>query len=231
MSVRVSGSLTPADARLPETYTSLEDVVGEMIAPPVSGITVLHGEDDAAFADLAGDVLDLVADDITVTTAPDADAALERFGEDGRRRYADDAAVEFLKTDGVIDLVDEPMTEFLHPDDQERAVERFESPIREVESAPEIEYRIRTVEGTTKRVTLVRARPPPGRDGRTGRRPDERVGRQLPARRATTPRPHRTATPPPNASAPSSTANGTQNSHEPLPPNERISATGAPRSS
>jgi len=230
-----------------------------MTAPATSDIGVLHVDDDPAFADLAGEMLDLVAEDMAVTTAPDADAALERldeeridcvvsdydmpgldglellqavretypdlpfilftgkgseeiaseaisagvsdylqkgsgrdcyemlakrvrdaveryrseeryhnlidtapvpvllFGEDRRLRYANDAAIEFFEAEGSAGLVDEPMTGFLHPDDRERAVERFESRIREGESAPEIEYRLRTVEGATKRVVLASA--------------------------------------------------------------------------
>jgi PAS domain S-box-containing protein len=53
-----------------------------MSAPAAGDIRVLHVEDDPAFADLTGNMLERVADDIAVVTAPDAEAALERLDEE-----------------------------------------------------------------------------------------------------------------------------------------------------
>ena len=230
-----------------------------MTASVTGDIMVLHVDDDPAFLDLAGDMLDLVAADMTVTTAPGADAALERldeeridcvvsdydmpgrdglellqavremypglpfilftgkgseeiaseavsagvsdylqkgsgrdcyemlakrvrdavdrhrteeryhnlidtapvpvllFGRDWRLRYANDAAIAFLGGDCMGDLAGKPMPSFLHPDDRERAIERFENRILEGEAAPEVEYRIRAVDGSIKPVTLATA--------------------------------------------------------------------------
>lgn len=52
-------------------------------ATRTGGITVLHVEDDVAFADLAADRLETVAEDLTVVSVGDAEAALDRLADDG----------------------------------------------------------------------------------------------------------------------------------------------------
>ncbi len=236
-----------------------EEDPATMDSARAGGITVLHVEDDGAFADLSAEMLRTVTDGIEIVTAGDADAALARlaeepvdcvvsdydmpgrdglelfaavretypdlpfilftgkgseeiaseaisagvsdylqkgsgqdcyemlakrvrdavdryrteeryhnlvdtapvpvllFGRDRRLRYANDAAIAFLGGDCMGDLAGEPMVSFLHPEDREQAVERFENRILEGEAAPEIEYRVRTVEGKIKPVTLATA--------------------------------------------------------------------------
>jgi PAS domain S-box-containing protein len=230
-----------------------------MTAPATGDVRVLHVEDDSAFADLTGDMLERVAEDIAVVTAPDAETALERLGEEpvdcvvsdydmpGRSglelleavraehpdlpfilftgkgseeiasraitagvsdylqkasgtdcygmlakrirdaveryrseeryhslidtapvpivlfgperqlQYANDAAVQFLEADRVESLLGTQMPEFVHPDDRERAVNRFEELVAQGEPAPEAEFRIRTVDGATKRAVIATA--------------------------------------------------------------------------
>jgi len=79
------------------------------------------------------------------------------FDEDGKSVYANEAAVTFLNAESYADLENEPFTQFLHPDDQETATERFQTLIREGDHAPEIEYRVRTVDGELKRATVATA--------------------------------------------------------------------------
>jgi PAS domain S-box-containing protein len=230
-----------------------------MVEPGTGDIIVLHVEDDPAFADLADDMLELVADDITVTTAHDAEAALERLGEesvdcvvsdydmpgrsglelleavredrpdlpfilftgkgseeiasqaigagvtdylqksggrdcyeilakrvrdavsryrseeryhnlvdtapvpialfgpDQRLRYANDAAVEFLQADSAAELLDTPMPEFVHPEYQGAANERFAQLMGEGQPAPRAEFKLRTVDGTVKHAIIATA--------------------------------------------------------------------------
>jgi PAS domain S-box-containing protein len=79
------------------------------------------------------------------------------FDADGQSVYANEAAVAFLDAESYADIEDKPFTQFLHPDDQERATERFQTLISEGGHAPEIEYRVRTVDGTFKRATVATA--------------------------------------------------------------------------
>ncbi|WP_276258196.1 response regulator [Haloglomus litoreum] len=230
------------------------------MATTLSGnLTVLHAEDDRAFADLTGDMLESVADDIEVVTAHDPEGALERLAEepvdcivsdydmpgmdglelleavradhpdlpfilftgkgseeiasqaisagvtdylqkgggqdcyemlanrvrtavdryrseeryhnlvdtapvpialfspDRRLRYANDATVDFLEAESAEALLGTPMPAFVHPDDHERALERFGSIMTEDRPAPEMEFRIRAVDGTVKRAVLATA--------------------------------------------------------------------------
>jgi Response regulator containing CheY-like receiver, AAA-type ATPase, and DNA-binding domains len=53
-----------------------------MNAPATGGVSVLHVKDDPTFADRSGDMLGMVAEDITVTTAPDAGVALRGRDEE-----------------------------------------------------------------------------------------------------------------------------------------------------
>ena len=55
------------------------------------------------------------------------------------------------------DLENEPFTHFLHPNDQETATERFQTLMSEGEHAPEIEYRVRAIDGELKKATVATA--------------------------------------------------------------------------
>jgi len=79
------------------------------------------------------------------------------FDADGKSVYANQAAVAFLNAESYADLENEPFTQFLHPDDQETATERFQTLISEEVHAPKIEYRVRTVDGEFKRATVATA--------------------------------------------------------------------------
>lgn len=79
------------------------------------------------------------------------------FDADGTSVYANDAAVTFLDAESFGDLENEPFTRFLHPDDQEKATERFQKLMSEGDHAQEIEYRVRTVDDEFKRATVATA--------------------------------------------------------------------------
>ena len=77
-----------------------------------------------------------------------------------RRRemvYSNDAAVEFFDADTPADLDGRTVTDFLHPDDRERAAARFERLMTEDVSLSETEFRLRTVDGEIKVATVVTA--------------------------------------------------------------------------
>jgi len=79
------------------------------------------------------------------------------FDADGKSVYANEAAVTFLNAESYADLENEPFTQFLHPDEQEMATDRFQTLMSEGEHAQEIEYRVRTVDGELKRATVATA--------------------------------------------------------------------------
>lgn len=79
------------------------------------------------------------------------------FDSDGKSVYANDAAVTFLNAESSADLEDESFTEFLHPENQEMATERFETLITEGEHAEEIEYQVRTVDDELVKATVATA--------------------------------------------------------------------------
>jgi PAS domain S-box-containing protein len=79
------------------------------------------------------------------------------FDTGGELVYANDAAVSFLDADSQTDIEDEPFTAFLHPEDQTTAQERFQRLMSEETPAPEIEYRVRTVDGELKHATVATA--------------------------------------------------------------------------
>jgi PAS domain S-box-containing protein len=79
------------------------------------------------------------------------------FDADGHSVYGNEAAVSFLDADSYADIENEPFTQFLHPEDRERATERFQTLMSEGEHAPEIEYRVRTVDGELKQATVATA--------------------------------------------------------------------------
>ena len=77
-----------------------------------------------------------------------------------RRRemvYSNDAAVEFFHADTPADLDGRTVTDFLHPDDRERATGRFERLMTEDVALSEAEFRLRTVDGDIKVATVVTA--------------------------------------------------------------------------
>jgi PAS domain S-box-containing protein len=77
-----------------------------------------------------------------------------------RRRemvYSNDAAVEFFHADTPADLDGRTVTDFLHPDDRERATARFERLMTEGVALSETEFRLRTVDGEIKVATVVTA--------------------------------------------------------------------------
>ncbi|TKX73907.1 response regulator [Halorubrum sp. GN11_10-6_MGM] len=79
------------------------------------------------------------------------------FDTDGRSVYANDSAVTFLNADSHADLENEAFTQFLHAEDQETASERFRTLMSEGGHAPEIEYRIRAIDGEIKKATVTTA--------------------------------------------------------------------------
>ncbi|WP_436935475.1 response regulator [Halovenus marina] len=79
------------------------------------------------------------------------------FDRDGQLVYANEASVSFLGADSHTELEDKPFTAFLHPEDQETAQGRFQQLMNEGESAPEREYRVRTVNGEIKQATVATA--------------------------------------------------------------------------
>jgi PAS domain S-box-containing protein len=79
------------------------------------------------------------------------------FDTEGKSVYANDAAVRFLEADSHEAVEGEAFTRFLHPDDRERARERFQTLMSEGTHAPEIEYRVQTVGGEVKRATVATA--------------------------------------------------------------------------
>jgi PAS domain S-box-containing protein len=89
-----------------------------------------------------------------IDTAP---VPIALFGSDQRLVYANDAAVEFLEADAAAAVIGEPMPSFVHPDDHERAVERFGGIVDEDEPAPATEFRIRTVDGESKPAVVATA--------------------------------------------------------------------------
>jgi PAS domain S-box-containing protein len=89
-----------------------------------------------------------------VDTAP---VPIVLFGPDRRLRYANDAAVAFLAAPDAEALHGTPMPEFVHPDDRERAGERFGRLMAEERAVPENEFRIRATDGTVKRAVIATA--------------------------------------------------------------------------
>jgi PAS domain S-box-containing protein len=79
------------------------------------------------------------------------------FDADGNSVYENDAAVTFLDADSHADIENKPFAQFLHPEDRETATERFQTLMSEEEHAPEIGYRVRTVEGDLKEATVATA--------------------------------------------------------------------------
>jgi len=77
-----------------------------------------------------------------------------------RRRemvYSNDAAVEFFDADAPAELEGRTVTDFLHPEDRERAATRFERLMTEDVALSETEFRLRTVDGESKVATVVTA--------------------------------------------------------------------------
>lgn len=79
------------------------------------------------------------------------------FDPDGRAVYVNKAAVRFLNADCRADLESKSFTQFLHPDDRQRATERFQTLMDEEEDAPKIEFRIRAIDGEFKQAAVATA--------------------------------------------------------------------------
>jgi PAS domain-containing protein len=76
------------------------------------------------------------------------------FDTDGGLVSANQTAVDFIEADSYADIDAEPFRTVLHPDDQSTARDRFQRLVGEKRPAPEIEYRVRTLEGEVKRATV-----------------------------------------------------------------------------
>jgi PAS domain S-box-containing protein len=79
------------------------------------------------------------------------------FDREGLLVYSNDAAVDFLNADGRAELAGSTFTDFLHPDDRALASERFERIVTEGVAMPEVEFRIRAVDGEIKTATVATA--------------------------------------------------------------------------
>lgn len=79
------------------------------------------------------------------------------FGRDREMVYSNDAAVDFFDADDPAALEGRTVTDFLHPDDRERALTRFERLMEEEEPLPGTEFRLVTVDGGIKTATVATA--------------------------------------------------------------------------
>jgi PAS domain S-box-containing protein len=79
------------------------------------------------------------------------------FGRDREMVYSNDAAVDFFDADDPAALEGRTVTDFLHPDDREAAITRFERLMEEEEPLPETEFRLVTVDGEIKTATVATA--------------------------------------------------------------------------
>lgn len=79
------------------------------------------------------------------------------FERDESLVYANQAAISFLHADSFSEIENESFTTFLHSEDQSTAQDRFQRLIDEEISAPEIEYRVQTVDGEIKHATVATA--------------------------------------------------------------------------
>lgn len=89
-----------------------------------------------------------------VDTAP---IPIVLFNQEKRVVYSNRAAAAFLNADSHTDLEGKPMVEFLHPEDRDVARERFERLMAEDRSMPQIEYRIKAIDGEIKPATVATA--------------------------------------------------------------------------
>jgi len=71
--------------------------------------------------------------------------------------YSNDAAVEFFEAGTPAELEGRTVTDFLHPEDRERAMARFQRLMTEDVALPEAEFRLRTVDGAIKTATVATA--------------------------------------------------------------------------
>jgi PAS domain S-box-containing protein len=89
-----------------------------------------------------------------VDTAP---LPIVLFDDDQSLVYANDAAVEFLEADSADDFGDLTMPELVHPDDRDAARERFASLMNGERAVPGRTFRIRALDGSTKRAPVATA--------------------------------------------------------------------------
>jgi PAS domain S-box-containing protein len=89
-----------------------------------------------------------------IDTAP---APIVLFDAEADIVYVNDAALEFLEVEDETELDDITMPELLVEDDQDTARERFKRLFERTESMPEMEYRIRALDGTVKKAIVATA--------------------------------------------------------------------------
>ncbi|MDS0222495.1 response regulator [Haloarcula sp. S1AR25-5A] len=79
------------------------------------------------------------------------------FDRDWKALYANEAAVTFLDADSFAEIAGKKASDFLHPDEQDTARERFQRLMRDDVSVPEREYRVVTAEGEVETATIATA--------------------------------------------------------------------------
>jgi PAS domain S-box-containing protein len=79
------------------------------------------------------------------------------FDENRELVYANDSAERFFHADSYSQLRGRPFTDFLHSDDRDASVERFDKLMSESADMPGREYRIRTLDGEIKNGTVATA--------------------------------------------------------------------------
>jgi PAS domain S-box-containing protein len=79
------------------------------------------------------------------------------FNQERRAVYSNEAAVAFLNADSHAEIGGKSMVDFLHPDDRDVARERFERLMAEDQSLPELEFRIKAIDGEIKHATVATA--------------------------------------------------------------------------
>jgi PAS domain S-box-containing protein len=89
-----------------------------------------------------------------VDTAPIPIIVFDRRGE---MVYSNDAAIEFFEAETWSELEGRTVTDFLHPEDRELAMARFDRLMAEDVALPETEFRLRTVDGEIKPATVATA--------------------------------------------------------------------------
>lgn len=76
------------------------------------------------------------------------------FDEEGRIVYSNEATVKFLNANSDDELEGVHFLEFLHPEDSDIARQHFDLVVRDGQSIPEPEFRMQTIDGEIKSVTV-----------------------------------------------------------------------------